>query len=288
MVIKKAVTLTMLVGLVMVFLGLSIGGLTTNVQAATAEVVVHLQGVVMPAQKIKLSFSQSGIIHELAGGGSIVEAGAVIGKLDDKKARSQLKQSAAQHRAAISELASVKHSRDKSARLVEEGILSEVALTEADFTVVAAQERLAVAKAQLELAEVALEECVVLAPFKGAVAAKNASNGEWMNAGDPFIEFVNLEELSLSIDIPPDMILGLYLGLTTDVLDKGQVVGQASVKTIYPVIDPASGLRRIVWQIIPNDGMLLTGRYISLGAWESAGKAATTQTGKDAAIEGGQ
>ncbi len=238
-------------------------------QNTSANIAVHLQGVVMPAQKIKLSFAQSGMIRELAGGGSIVEKDTILGRLDDSKARSQLKQSAAQHRSAISELASVKHSRDKSARLVEENILSEVALLEADFTVDVAKEKLIVAKAQLELAQTGLAECTVRAPFKGAVVAKNASEGEWLNAGDPFMEFVNLEALSLSIDIPPDMILGLHPGLTTDVMDKGKVVGQASVKIIYPVIDPASGLRRVIWRVTPIGDMLLTGRYVSLAGWSS-------------------
>jgi RND family efflux transporter MFP subunit len=281
MAINNVPPMLMMIGR-MILLTLLAQTLTVAAWAASAEIAVHLQGVVMPAQKIKLSFSQSGIIREMAGGGSIVVAGGMVGKLDDSKARSQLKQSAAQYRSAISELASMKHSRDKSARLVEDSILSEVALTEADFTVVAAKERLIVAKAQLELAEAALAECVVNAPFKGAVIAKHVSTGEWANAGEPFIEFVNLEELSLSIDIPPDMILGLSLGLTTDVMDKGRIVGQASVKTIYPVIDPASGLRRIVWQVVPVKGVLLTGRYVSLAAWS----AISSDQGSDSAIDG--
>jgi RND family efflux transporter MFP subunit len=231
------------------------------------ETQVHLQGIVMPAQKIKMSFAQSGMITEMAGNGSLVNVGQVIAKIDDKKARAQLQQSAAEHRLAKSELASVTHDRDKSARLVAENILSDVALLEAEFSVAIAQERLIVALSQLTLAQTALAECVVLAPFKGAVVEKNAGVGEWMNAGDPFIEFVNLAVLSLSIDIPPEMALGLSLGQVTHVLDRGQVVGQAKVTNIFPIIDPASGLRRIIWQVMPRDNTLLTGRYVSLASW---------------------
>lgn len=230
---------------------------------------VHLRGVVMPAQKVKLSFAQPGIIRQLASGGSLIEVGEVIAKLDDKKARAQLAQSKAEYRSAKSELDSVKHSRDKNARLVEQNILSNVALVEADFTVTTAVEKLAVAEAKLDIAKAALTDCTVLAPFSGAVVAVNASKGEWMQAGDPFIEFVNYKKLSLSIDIPPDMADGLSLGLTTDVLDRSRVVGQAKVKTIFPVIDPASGLRRIVWQVSPHDGILLSGRYVSLANWNT-------------------
>lgn len=248
---------------------------------------VHLRGVVMPAQKVKLSFAQPGIIRQLASGGSLVEMGQVIAKLDDKKAKAQLAQSQAEYRAAKSELASVKHSRDKNARLVEQNILSEVALIEADFTVTAAQEKLAVARAKLDIAETALVDCTVLAPFSGAVVAVNVSKGEWMKQGDPFVEFANYKKLSLSIDILPDMADGLSVGLTTDVLVKTRVVGKAKVKTIFPVIDPASGLRRIVWQVTPKDGMLLSGRYVSLASWAATATNVTTPT-TETTGEGGQ
>ncbi len=252
---------------------------------ASTNQLVHLKGVVMPAQKVKLSFAQPGIIRQLAGGGSLVEMGQVIAKLDDKKAKAQLAQSQAEYRSAKSELASVKHSRDKNARLVEQNILSEVALTEADFTVTVAQEKLAVARAKLDMAEASLIDCTVLAPFSGAVVAVNASKGEWMKQGDPFVEFVNYKKLSLSIDIPPDMADGLSVGLITNVLDKTRVIGKAKVKTIFPVIDPSSGLRRIVWQVTPKDGMLLSGRYVSLASWVATNSSSSSSK---AVGEGGE
>jgi RND family efflux transporter MFP subunit len=216
-----------------------------------------------------LSFTQPGIIRQIAGGGSLIEAGQIIAKLDDKKTKAKLAQSEAEYRSAKSELNSAVHSRDKSARLVEENILSDIALVEADFAVVIAREKLAVSKAKLQLANNALEECTVLAPFSGAVAAKMVSKGEWVKEGDPFIEFVNLDELSMSIDIPPSMATGLSEGMTTKVLDSSNEVGHASVKIIYPVIDPASGLLRVVWRIQPRSGILLSGRYVSLKSWLS-------------------
>jgi RND family efflux transporter MFP subunit len=266
MVIKNATAVLLLSGL-LVLTAFAVNAQNTNQQ-------VHLRGVVMPAQKVKLSFAQPGIVRQLASGGSLVEVNEVLAKLDDKKAKAQLEQSKAQYRSAKSELASVKHSRDKSARLVAENILSEIALVEADFTVAVAQEKLAVAKAQLEMAHTVLEECVIKAPFSGAVLSTAVSKGEWAKAGEPFMEFVNFRKSNLSIDVPPDMALGLEVGLTTDVLLKGKVVGQAKVKTVFPVIDPASGLRRIVWHIFPADGVLLSGRYVSLADWHSETTAA--------------
>lgn len=249
------------------FAGLCLMLFGTLVQAEQADTQVHLRGVVMPAQKVKFSFAAPGIVTLIASGGAMVTKGEVLAKLDDKKARAMLEQSRAQLRSAKQELASANHQRDKSARLVAENILSAIALTEADFSVAMATERVAVAKAQLAVSKKAYEECTLVAPFDGAVVAKAISQGEWAKAGDPVLEFVNLSQLTLSIDIPPAMADGLSVGLTTAVLEGDVALGEARVKTIYPVIDPASGLRRIVWAITPNQGALLSGRYVSLADW---------------------
>jgi len=243
--------------------------LLSPVQAYQSDISIHLRGVVMPAQNIKLSFAQAGVVRYVAPGGSVVHEGEIIATLDDKKARAQLAQSEAQYRSAQSELASAQHSRDKSARLVEEDILSNVALVEAEFSVVLAKEKLAVARAQLDIAEDALVDCMVKAPFTGAVILTNINVGEWANPGDPFLEFVNFHQLSLAIDIPPAMAISLTPGLSTLVFDENKPVGKAQVKTVYPVIDPASGLLRVIWEVIPDKGILLSGRYVSLADWES-------------------
>jgi multidrug efflux pump subunit AcrA (membrane-fusion protein) len=146
--------------------------------------------------------------------------------------------------------------------------MSDVALVEAAFKVAITLEKVNVSKAVLELAEVALEEYTITAPFHGAITALYANKGEWMEMGDPFLELVSLQELELTIDIPPKFASGLRLGLTTDVLIEGQIVGTAKAKTIFPVIDPASGLRRIIWLVIPLKGLLLSGQYVSLTNWK--------------------
>ena len=231
---------------------------------------VHLRGIVMPAKEVKLSFSQPGIVEELAAGGSMLSKGDVIGKLSEKKAKAQLAQARAEYRSAKSQLASSQHAKDKNARLVEQQILSDIAVLEAEFSVTVAQEKVAVAKAKLDIAKAVVEACTVSAPFDGAVVAVNLSKGEWAKQGEPFAELVNFNELTLSLDIPPELADGLTIGLTTTVLNNNEEVGEARVETIYPVIDPASGLRRIVWHVVPKSGYLLSGRYVSLANWSQA------------------
>ena len=241
--------------------------ISTRGLAEKVDTSVHLRGVVMPAQKVKLSFAQAGVVEYMVKAGTVVQQAEVIARLDDQKAKAQLAQSQAQFRSAESELSSARHNRDKSARLVAEDILSEVALVEAEFSVVLAKEKLAVARAQLDIAEAALQDCIVKAPFKGAVILTNIHQGEWASPGEPFLELVDFQRLNIAIDIPPAMAKQLKLGLSTLILDDQETLGRAEVKTIYPVIDPASGLLRVVWEVQPNKGVLLSGRYVSLAEW---------------------
>ncbi len=230
---------------------------------------VHLQGVVMPSQKTKLSFVESGLISQIIANGSVVNKGEMIALLDTSKAKIELAKSQAQVRSAASQFESAKHDRDKSARLVNDKVLSDIAMTEAEFSVSVAKENLLIAQAQLELVKQQLANCTISAPYTGAIIVKNFNQGEWVNAGDPIIELVNLEQLSLSIDIPPETRFNLQLGTQTRVYIQDQWVGVATVKTIFPTVEPTSGLLRVVWHIKAIDDHLLSGRYVSLDDWTS-------------------
>ncbi len=229
---------------------------------------VHLRGVVVPDQQIKISFSRSGLLSELVEEGSLVKSGAVLARIDTAKAQAELKQSEAKVFSARAELAAANHSLNKLVRLIQENILSDIALVEAKFSVDVARAKLTVTNAQLEVARQSLADCTIKAPFDGAVVSLMSNKGEWVNTGDPFVEFADLANLTLSLDLPLEMFKGLARDHQTKVLAQGREIGSAKVKRIFPMIDPASGLRRVVWVITPNQGELLSGRYVSLESWQ--------------------
>jgi membrane fusion protein (multidrug efflux system) len=235
--------------------------------AKTNDLSVHLQGVVMPAEQINFSFGQSGILLSIAKNGHQLTVGDVVAELDNTRAKVELEKSDALVRAAEAKLASAEHARDKSLRLVKEDILSNIAVIEANFEVTSSIENLAVAHSEQKLAKQNLKQHVIIAPFSGAIINAKVHQGEWINAAEPFITLVNFKNLSLSIDIPPKMGGSLAPDMITNVMLDAKVVGIAKVKTIFPIVDPASGLLRVTWQILPIDGKLLSGRYVALQPW---------------------
>lgn len=229
--------------------------------------VAHLRGVVVPAQQAKLSVAQQGQIIWIAADGTFVNAGAPLVKINDIKLKAEASQAQAMLYSSEAELAAANHALEKSRRLVNENILSEIALTEAEFSVRTAEAKVAVNRSKNELAKLAVEQAVLLAPFDGVVASSKISTGEWAQPGDPIIEFASLSELSMSLDIPPEYTDSLNTGDTTRVLYEGNVIGIATVKRLFPLLQPSSGLRRVIWTVQSDEAMLISGRYVELEAW---------------------
>lgn len=234
---------------------------------ANDKVNVHLRGVVVPGQQVKMSLPQNGLITAIAASGSIVNKGEKLAQISEAKLLAELEQARAKLGAAQTELEAAQHGLEKSRRLVQEDILSDIALTESEFAVKTAKANVAVNQSKYNLANLAVEQATLYAPFHGVVADTAISVGEWAKAGDPVIEFASLSELTMSIDIPPELTQTLKEGDTTNVTYNGDVIGTATVKRLFPLLQPSSGLRRVVWRIQTRDSMLISGRYVELQAW---------------------
>lgn len=228
---------------------------------------VHLRGVVVPSQQVKMSLTQNGLVTWIAPSGTTVSQGDKLAQINDVKLRAEMNQARAMMYSAQTELASAKHSYEKNRRLVQENILSDIALTESEFAVKTAEAKLEVNQSKLKLAKLAVDQASLLAPFNGVVAASNISPGEWAKAGDPIVEFASLSDLTMSIDIPPELTDSLSEGYVTNVNFNGTVIGKAKVKRLFPILQPSSGLRRVVWSVETDKSILISGRYVELEAW---------------------
>ncbi|WDE13160.1 efflux RND transporter periplasmic adaptor subunit [Thalassomonas haliotis] len=228
---------------------------------------IHLRGVVLPGEQVKIAFSQSGLLLEMLANGKSAAKGEILARIDDNKARADMDKNLALMHSATSALKAAEHKRNKTARLVKENILSDIALVEANFEIEMAKSKEQAARAQLALSKIALANCVIYAPFDGTIVTQDASINEWVKPGTPIMEYAKLSQLVLSIDVPPDFIQYLSPGQKTKISINKQVVGKVQLKQVFPHIDPASGLRRIIWSVLPDNKQVLSGRYVELENW---------------------
>lgn len=241
--------------------------LATQFALADALTSVHLRGVVVPAQQAKLSVAQQGQVEWMAPDGTEVKEGAPLIRINAIKLNAEMSQAQAMYQSSLAELAAANHSLEKSRRLVQENILSDIALTEAEFSVKTAEAKVAVNRSKLDLAKLAVAQAIVVAPFDGVVASSKISIGEWAQPGDPIIEFASLSTLSMSLDVPPEYTDTLSPGDSTQVLFGGKTIGTATVTRLFPLLQPSSGLRRVIWTVETDEAMLISGRYVELEAW---------------------
>lgn len=181
-------------------------------------------GYVVARRQATVSAEITGRIREiLFEEGTEVEAGQVLARLDDTRARLALDELRARVTAARSRIASLTAQReeaqtvlDRAQRLAESNIGSEAAVTaaQAQFDSLSAQIQSSradavAAEVQVRSQEDLVERHVVRAPFAGVVIAKNAQIGEILSpasAGGGFTRtgvatLVDMASLEIEVDV---------------------------------------------------------------------------------------
>ncbi|SDG43901.1 efflux RND transporter periplasmic adaptor subunit [Thalassobaculum litoreum] len=80
----------------------------------------------------------------------------------------------------------------------------------------AAEADAAVARAQLDLAEIALQDAAITAPYDGVVTVKHVSAGSYVRLGDPVVTMLNHVELEIEADVPANRTGGLKPGTVVE------------------------------------------------------------------------
>jgi RND family efflux transporter MFP subunit len=231
----------------------------------------HFEGLVLPSQKASLAFASSGLIARLPKAGDTFRSGQVIAALNETQSKIGVIQAQAGLEIAQLDLQAATHNKKKTQRLLDEKIVSDIALVEISFSVGKAKARVKDAQAKLKAANERYRSCFLRAPFKGVVVDLKKNLGEWVSTGTTIVELVNLTALELPIDLPPKVAQWVKKGQQTDLLLAGKKVGRATVRTVMPYIDPASGSVRVVWKVT-NSTKFLAGSYVTLAPWLTEGK----------------
>jgi membrane fusion protein (multidrug efflux system) len=130
--------------------------------------------------------------------------------------------------------------------------------SKAEYTT--AQNDVGVAKADVTVAETAVENCVVKAPFPGRVAATSVRNHQFVQAGAPLLDVVDERDLELEFIVPSPWLAWLKPGAAARVLisETGQAY-VANITRISGKVDAASQTIKIYGRINGDTGALLPG-----------------------------
>lgn len=140
----------------------------------------------------------------------------------------------------------------------QQALKSLNAYSRADFA--AAQNDVAVAKAELALTQTAIDNCEVKAPFGGRVSAVSVHNHQFVQAGAPLLELVDDRDLELELIVSSMTLAWLQVGAEVRIhVSETQQDYGAKVTRMSGRVDAASQTIKVYAQIVGDSSKLLPG-----------------------------
>ncbi len=191
-----------------------------RLDAAREEVVSQYRdatGEIVTLRRSAVATQEPGLVEELdLEPGDPVEAGQVLARLDDDRARLEVTRWEARVEAdkalieqRTAELARAERDLERMEQLAARAsageseldrVRTEVESRRAQHAEAAASLR--VSESELALARRRLDDMTIRAPFAGRVVAKHTEAGQWVSQGDRIVTVLSLDELEARADIP--------------------------------------------------------------------------------------
>lgn len=104
---------------------------------------------------------------------------------------------------------------------------------------------LAIAEANLRLAEIELKDADIRAPYPGVITIRQAEAGAYLSVGQPVVTMVNDEDLDIEADVPANRLAGLVPGREVRVAFADREGFHATVRAIVPEENPMTRTRAV-------------------------------------------
>lgn len=195
----------------------------------------------------------NGVVEEiLVEEGDFVEQGQPLARLESARYQFARDQIAA-------ELRGVKQELDRMRNLAQQSMVSADQLERTES-------RYQALKAQLDLAELDLQEAVIRAPISGHVSRRYVKTGNLIQAHQPktLFHIVNATTLRATLNLPEQAMRSVKAGQRAEIelhAFGAQEKISAEVARVSPVIDSGSGTFRVVLSIPNADHKLRAGMF---------------------------
>jgi membrane fusion protein (multidrug efflux system) len=192
----------------------------------------------------------------VANGDVVIEIDPELRKLELDNARALATQADAQAAEAGRELGRME-------KLHAQGVAAEAKLDQLRTQIQTARSARDAAQAQLGMAERAMRDASVKAPFAGLVARRHVSQGEFVQPGQKLFELVALDPIEVEFYLPERDSSRVTQGASVGVrvAPFPDEVFAAQVSVVSPTIDPQTRTLRVK-ALLPNpDGRLRPGLF---------------------------
>jgi RND family efflux transporter MFP subunit len=166
--------------------------------------------------------------------------------------------------------------RDRSVRLMQGDLIARAQLDSAEAALQVAEGRYQDAleevrnrqaiivqrRAELDLARQQLTDTVIVSPIDGAVSLKQASVGEYLNAGAPIATLVQLHPLRLRVPVPEREGAGVRAGHAVSLTVEGDpAVYRGRVVRLSPIVQEQNRTMLVEAEVPNERGFLRPGAF---------------------------
>lgn len=195
--------------------------------------------------------------------GLVVKKGQQLAVIDHDIYLAQLEAVRADVEAQKVELADAKRERKRMVGLYEGGSATEQAKDKAVTAAKLAVARLALAGANLELAEINLRESRIVSPIDGIITARHIDEGNLINTGDRIVTVAKLNTVKVVVAAAERYSSVICAGMPAKVrVDAfGERVFETEVYSVYPVLDEQTHTVQIEVRINNEELLLKPGMF---------------------------
>jgi membrane fusion protein (multidrug efflux system) len=234
------------------------------VVVTTLEERIEATGELDAKERAQVAAEVDGVVTELAvDEGDRVEEGALLLAVDPEKRALAVANVRAMQSDAQAALSETEREAARIRKLHTSGIASDAALDKVETGLSRARSRLESVRAELGVAERALRDANVRAPFAGWIARRDVSRGEYVRTGQPLFELVALDPIEVGFSVAERdsarVAVGQQVGVRVAPYPEETFQGQVTV--ISPTLDPRTRTLRIKAQIANADGRLRPGLF---------------------------
>ena len=235
-----------------------------RVSVATIEEHIEGSGELQAKDRAQLASEVDGVVTELTvDEGDHVEAGAVLLAVDPEKRALAVANVRAMKRDAEAALADAERDAARVRSLHESGIASDAALDKGETGLSRARSRVEATSAELGVAERALRDASVRAPFAGLIAHREVSRGEYVRPGQALFELVALDPIEVEFSVAERDSARVHLGqpVAVKVAPYPNESFAGEVTVISPILDTKTRTLRVKARIANPDGRLRPGLF---------------------------
>ena len=148
--------------------------------------------------------------------GSVVKAGDVLVKLDERQAKLALAEAEVSLELARARLLLAKNEKERNAPLAQKRAIAEADFQKLVTDTTAREAEVAASLARRDMTQKTLTDSVIRAPFAGVVAERMVEPGEYVKSDSKVARVVDLATLRLVLNVPETEVGALAVGQTVE------------------------------------------------------------------------